>query len=261
VPEPDLPPLSNPRPIDLSVDVVIPALNEEASLPRVLADLPARRVRRAVVADNGSTDGTARVAREGGATVVPAPHPGYGSACIAALDWLRENDPPDVVVFLDADYSDHPEELPRVLAPILEDGADLVIGSRVLGKREPGALLPQARAGNLVACWMIRILYGHPYTDLGPFRAIRWRALERIGMRDPDFGWTAEMQVKALRHGLRVTEVPVSYRKRVGVSKITGTFKGTILAGYKILWTVLRYSLRRPGTSPTDRSRSGGTGP
>jgi len=230
-----------------AVDVVLPALNEEDSLPLVLADLPSPPVRRAVVADNGSTDGTARVARAGGAVVVAAPRPGYGSACLAGLDWLRRNDPPDVVVFLDADYSDHPEELPRLLAPILDDEADLVIGSRVLGEREPGALLPQARAGNRVACLLIRLLYGHRYTDLGPFRAVRWEALERLQMSDPDFGWTAEMQVKALRHGLRVTEVPVSYRKRVGVSKITGTVKGTVLAGYKILWTVLRYSLGRSG--------------
>jgi glycosyltransferase involved in cell wall biosynthesis len=224
------------------IDVVIPALNEEASLPRVLADLPRPPVRRIVVADNGSTDGTVRVAREGGAVVVPAPRRGYGSACLAGLDHLRHHDPPDLVVFVDADYSDHPEELPRLIAPILSGAADVVIGSRVLGEREPGALLPQARAGNLVACWLIRLLYGHRYTDLGPFRAIRWDALERIGMSDPNFGWTAEMQVKALRHKLRVAEVPVSYRRRVGVSKITGTVTGTLRAGYKILWTVLRYS-------------------
>jgi glycosyltransferase involved in cell wall biosynthesis len=224
------------------IDVVIPALNEEASLPRVLADLPRPPVRRIVVADNGSTDGTVRVAREGGAVVVPAPRRGYGSACLAGLDHLRHHDPPDLVVFVDADYSDHPEELPRLIAPILSGAADVVIGSRVLGEREPGALLPQARAGNLVACWLIRLLYGHRYTDLGPFRAIRWDALERIGMSDPNFGWTAEMQVKALRHRLRVAEVPVSYRRRVGVSKITGTVTGTLRAGYKILWTVLRYS-------------------
>lgn len=224
------------------IDVVIPALNEETSLPLVLAALPRPPVRRVVVADNGSQDGTARVAREGGAVVVPAERRGYGSACLAGLDWLRRNDPPDVVVFVDADFSDHPDELPRLIAPILKDEADLVIGSRVLGNRERGALLPQARAGNLVACLLIRLLYRHRFTDLGPFRAIRWDALERLAMADPNFGWTAEMQVKALRHHLRATEVPVSYRKRVGVSKITGTLSGTLRAGYKILWTVLRYS-------------------
>ncbi|HSL82354.1 MAG TPA: glycosyltransferase family 2 protein [Thermoanaerobaculia bacterium] len=230
------------------VDVVIPARNEEASLPLVLRDLaglPEGVVRRVVVADNGSVDGTARVAREGGAVVVDAPRPGYGSACLAGLAWLRAHRPPEVVAFLDADHSDHPEELPRVVAPIARGESDLVIGSRILGRREPGALLPQARAGNLVACLLIRLLYRHRYTDLGPFRAIRWQALERLGMADPDFGWTAEMQVKALRHGLRVAEVPVSYRRRVGVSKITGTVKGTVLAGYKILWTVLRHAFGR----------------
>lgn len=230
---------------DRVVDVVIPALNEEESLPLVLgdlADLGPARPRRIVVADNGSSDGTARVARDGGAVVVSAARAGYGSACLAGLSWLREHGPPAVVVFLDADWSDHPEELPRLVAPIVGGEADLVIGSRILGEREPGALLPQARVGNRVACLLIRLLYGHRFTDLGPFRAIRWEALERLGMGDPDFGWTAEMQVKALRHGLRVTEVPVSYRRRVGVSKITGTIQGTLRAGYKILWTVLRHA-------------------
>jgi glycosyltransferase involved in cell wall biosynthesis len=226
---------------DLTIDVVIPALNEEASLPLVLAALPRSSVRRIVVADNGSTDATARVAREGGAEVVAAARRGYGSACLAGLAHLRRTGPPDIVVFVDADYSDHPEELPAIVAPILSDEADLVIGSRVLGRRERGALLPQARAGNLVACLLIRIFYGHRFTDLGPFRAIRWDALERIGMADPDFGWTAEMQVKAVRLGLRCAEVPVSYRRRVGVSKITGTITGTVRAGYKILWTVVRH--------------------
>ena len=225
-----------------TIDVVIPALNEEQSLPLVLAGLPRPPVRRVVVADNGSADRTAQVAAEGDAVVVAATRRGYGSACLAALAHLRANDPPDVVVFIDGDYSDHPEELPQVVAPILAGTADVVIGSRVLGRRERGALLPQARAGNLVACQLIRLLYGHRYTDLGPFRAARWDALERVGMSDPNFGWTAELQVKALRAGLRVVEVPVSYRKRVGVSKITGTIRGTIAAGYKILWTVLRYS-------------------
>jgi glycosyltransferase involved in cell wall biosynthesis len=232
------------------IDVLIPALNEELSLPLVLEAIPSPPVRRLVVVDNASTDRTADVAREHGAVVVEEDRPGYGSACLRGLEHLGVTEPPDIVVFLDADFSDRPEELPRLIAPILSGNADLVIGSRVLGEREPGALLPQARIGNLVACWLIRLLYGYRYTDLGPFRAVRWSALERLEMVDRDFGWTAEMQVKALRRGLTVTEVPVSYRRRVGVSKITGTVRGTILAGYKILITVLRYSFsRRDGTS------------
>lgn len=227
------------------VDVVIPALDEERSLPLVLSAIPRAAVRRVVVADNRSRDRTAAVARADGAEVVEAARRGYGSACLAGLVHLRATGAPDVVVFLDADFSDHPEELPSLVAPIAAGDADLVIGSRVLGHRERGALLPQARAGNLVACLLIRLLYGHRYTDLGPFRAVRWDALERLAMRDPDFGWTAEMQVKALRAGLRVTEVPVSYRRRTGVSKITGTVRGTLAAGWKILWTVFRHALGR----------------
>lgn len=230
-----------------TVDVVIPAFNEERSLPLVLAALPRPPVRRVIVTDNASTDATSRVAREGGAEVVLETRRGYGSACLAALAHLRRTGPPDVVVFVDADFSDHPEELPSLIAPILSGEADLVIGSRILGSREPGALLPQARAGNFIACWMIRLLYGHRFTDLGPFRAARWEALEPLQMADTSFGWTAEMQVKAVRQGLRCAEVPVSYRRRVGVSKITGTVSGTIRAGTKILWTVLRYSYEKKG--------------
>lgn len=228
-----------------SIDVVIPALNEEASLPLVLEALRSTGVRRVVVADNGSRDSTADAASAGGAEVVRAARRGYGSACLAGLAHLRATGPPEIVVFVDADYSDHPEELPALVAPIVQGRADLVIGSRVLGRRERGALLPQARAGNAVATLLIRLLYGHRFTDLGPFRAASWSSLERLGMRDPDFGWTAEMQVKALRRGLRVVEVPVSYRRRVGVSKITGTVSGTLRAGYKILSTILRYAWRR----------------
>jgi hypothetical protein len=177
--------------------------------------------------------------------VVDAPRQGYGSACQAALAHLRSSGPPDIVVFVDADYSDHAEELPALVAPIVEDRADLVIGSRVLGRRERGALMPQARAGNAVATFLIRLLYRHRFTDLGPFRAARWSSLETLRMRDPNFGWNAEMQVKALRGGLRVLEVPVSYRRRrVGTSKISGTVSGALHAGYKILSTIVIHAWR-----------------
>lgn len=228
------------------VDVIIPALNERESLPLVLRAIPGDAVREVVVVDNGSTDGSPEAAAAHGATVVHEPRRGYGSACLAGIAALRTRPrPPDVVVFLDADFSDHPEELPEVVRPIAAGEADLVIGSRTLGRRERGALLPQARFGNLLASWLIRRLYGVRVTDLGPFRAIRWPALLELGMRDTDFGWTAEMQVRAARRGLRYREVPVSYRRRVGVSKITGTVSGTVRAGYKILYTVFRHW--RPG--------------
>jgi glycosyltransferase involved in cell wall biosynthesis len=197
------------------------------------------------VVDNGSTDGTSHEAERCGASVVHEPRRGYGQACLSGIETLRRRaDPPEIVVFLDADYSDHPEELERVVGPIVRDDAELVVGSRVLGEREAGALLPQARFGNLFAGWLIGRLYGARVTDLGPFRAIRWKALMALDMQDRDFGWTAEMQVKAARDGLRYVEVPVSYRKRIGVSKITGTLSGTVRAGWKILYTVVRHRPR-----------------
>jgi glycosyltransferase involved in cell wall biosynthesis len=215
---------------------VIPALNEERSLPRVLDDLPRAGLQEVIVADNGSTDDTAAVAERAGARVVPAPRRGYGSACLAGLAARGDA---DVVVFLDADHSDHPEELPDVLAPILAGEADLVIGSRSLGSREAGSMLPQQRFGNWLATRLIRLVYGHRYTDLGPFRAVTVEGLERLDMRDPDYGWTVEMQVRALQEGLRVVEVPVSYRRSSRPSKIAGTVRGTVGAGVKIIGLIL----------------------
>lgn len=225
--------------------MVIPAYNEQDSIGLVLDAIPGDAVRRVVVVDNASVDRTAAIAREHGADVVRESRRGYGSACLAGLARLRALGPPDVVVFLDGDYSDHPEELPRVVAPVLAGEADLVVGSRTLGHAEPGALLPQAVFGNWLATRLIRLLHGVAMTDLGPFRAARWDVLEALEMRDPDFGWTAEMQVKAARDGVRYAEVPVSYRRRVGVSKISGTVKGSVLAGVKILATIARHGRRR----------------
>ena len=226
-----------------SVAVIIPVFNERESLPLVVADIPRDVVREIVVVDNGSTDDTRLVASAMPVRLVREERRGYGSACLAGISAL-EGSPPEILVFLDGDYSDHPEELPR-LTEAIAAGADLAIGSRMLGRREPGALLPQARLGNALACFLIRVLYGHRYTDLGPFRAIRWEALRSLGMEDRDFGWTVEMQVKALKKGLLVVEVPVSYRRRVGVSKITGTLAGTLAAGRKILGTIARYGFGR----------------
>lgn len=230
----------------LRVVVVIPALDEEQSLPLVLAAIPPG-VEAVVVCDNGSRDRTAEVARAGGALVVHEPRRGYGSACLRALQAVRERPegPPDAVCFLDADFSDYPEELPRLIEPLAAGEADLVLGSRMLLPESRAALLPQARFGNWLATWLIRRLWGVRFTDLGPFRAIRWDALEAVGMRDPDFGWTVELQIKAARRGLRALEVPVRYRRRVGVSKITGTLKGTFAAGTKILTTIGRHGLDR----------------
>lgn len=222
--------------------VVIPALNEADSIGEVISHIPDRFRELVVVADNGSTDLTAEIAKFAGAHVVTSKVRGYGSACLAGIDYALKFDP-SIIVFLDGDYSDFPEDMELIVTALESKGLDLVIGSRTLGKAEPGALLPQARFGNWLATRLICLRYGHQFSDLGPFRAIRTNALKKIGMIDQNFGWTVEMQIKALRDGLRVGEVSVRYRKRIGVSKITGTVKGTIMAGYKILWTIWKYSV------------------
>lgn len=225
------------------IGVIIPALNEEEAIGHTLAALNAVPLAQIVVADNGSVDRTAEVARACGATVVTERQRGYGRACLAGLAALRPEI--DTVVFMDADGSDDPHDLPKLLEPLRRGDADLVMGSRVLGERESGALTPQQRFGNALATFLLRLLFGIRATDLGPFRAIRRESLKQLGMRDPDFGWTIEMQIRAHRAGLRVVEVPVRYRRRrFGRSKISGTISGTIRAGAKILWTILKYRLK-----------------
>jgi glycosyltransferase involved in cell wall biosynthesis len=226
-----------------NIYVVIPAFNEEASIPKVVGDIPAGLVREVVVVSNGSTDQTEVNARNAGATVLREDRKGYGQACLKGLAYLAEKNAeerPDIVVFLDGDYSDYPEEMPLVLKPILEDGYDLVIGSRELGDREKGAMQPQQIFGNWLATTLIRLLYKVKFSDLGPFRAVSYDKLLEIDMQDTNFGWTVEMQVKAAKLKMKCTEVPVNYRRRIGVSKVTGTIKGTIMAGYKILWTIFK---------------------
>ena len=225
--------------------IVIPALDEQESIGMVLRAIPAGP--RVVVCDNGSTDGTAEVARAAGATVIREDRRGYGQACLTALQEVARRGAvdEDLVCFLDADFSDDPAELPLVLAPLLEDRADLVIGSRVLGEREPGALLLQARWGNWLATRCIRWITGVRFTDLGPFRALRHGSLKSLGMVDDAYGWTVEMQLKAAATGLRCVEVPVSYRRRVGQSKITGTVRGTLMASVTILSILGQWMLKR----------------
>ncbi len=225
----------------LRVGVVIPALNEAEALPLVLRAIPAW-VAHVVVADNGSSDGTAGVARACGAMVVSEPVRGYGRACQTALAAMP---PVDVIVFLDGDASDVPGEMGMLVAPIAEGRAEMVIGSRTAGVREQGSLTPQQVFGNALACLLIKLIWGQRYSDLGPFRAIRWSALQRLAMADKDYGWTVEMQVRAAKLAMAVAEVPVSYRRRVGVSKVSGTIRGVIGAGIKILYVIGRETLVR----------------
>jgi len=235
------------------VGIVIPALDEEAALPAVLAAIPRPLATLVVVVDNGSRDRTAECARAGGAVVLAEARRGYGSACLRGLAWLFGREPgsprppwhaQDVVVFLDADGSDRPEELAQLVDPILRGEAEVVIGSRVLGGQPRGALTPQQRFGNALACGLMRLLFGVRYTDLGPFRALRADALEHLARGDHDYGWTVELQLKAAAARMRVLEVPVGYRARSGgESKISGTLVGSLRAGAKILGWVIGWRI------------------
>ncbi|NJC28023.1 glycosyltransferase family 2 protein [Neolewinella antarctica] len=225
------------------IDVIIPAYNEERSIALVVNELPRALVRDIIVCDNNSQDRTAEMGAAAGAVVVHESRAGYGSACLKGMAHIAARpvaEWPDVVVFVDGDHSDYPEQLPELVAPIINNGADLVIGSRALGDLEPGSMQPQQIFGNWLATTLIKLFYGNHFTDLGPFRAVKYSALLELRMEDPDFGWTVEMQVKAAKAGMNCVEVPVRYRKRIGESKISGTLKGTILAGHKILWTIFK---------------------
>lgn len=228
----------------MNILVIIPAFNEADSIGSVIKDIPAELVNEVVVINNNSTDKTEKVASSLGATVIREERKGYGYCCLKGIEYAKskkEDERPEIIVFLDGDYSDFPQEMKDLVSPIIDDNYDMVIGSRMIGNRERGSMLPQAVAGNFIATRLIRLFYGYKFTDLGPFRSIKFDKLLELDMQDTTFGWTVEMQVKAAKRKFKCTEVPVSYRRRIGVSKITGTIEGTIKASYKILWTIFKY--------------------
>lgn len=222
------------------ITVIIPAYNEEQSIGKVIADIPRSIVEHVIVVNNNSNDSTVEVAKKAGAIVLDEPRRGYGWACLKGIEHSKTLKT-EIIVFLDGDYSDYPQEIPDVLAPIFETDMDMVIGSRVLGKREKGSLTPQQVFGNWLATKLIRLFYRAKFTDLGPFRAIKSKSLEQLKMSDKTYGWTIEMQIKAAKHKMKFCEVPVNYKKRIGVSKVSGTVKGTVLAGIKIIFAVFKY--------------------
>lgn len=224
------------------VRVVIPAFNEENGVGQVVNEIPKQLVTEIIVVNNNSNDKTSEVAKAAGAIVLDEPKAGYGRACLKGMDYLTKiQDKTDIVVFLDADHSDYPEEMTMLIQPILDDKADLVIGSRALGNKERGSMTPQQIFGNWLATRLLKLFYNVTFTDLGPFRAIRYDKLLELNMQDKTYGWTVEMQVKAAKQKMRCTELPVRYRKRIGYSKVSGTVKGTVLAGYKIITTIFKY--------------------
>ena len=225
------------------VDVVIPAFDEEKAIAHVINDVPKDIVREIVVCNNNSKDNTAEVAKEAGATVLNEDRKGYGYACLKGINYLaeRKSDRTEILVFIDGDYSDYPQQIPELLSPITNEDYDMVIGSRALGNRERKSMTPQQLFGNWLATKLMKLLYGASYTDLGPFRAIKFEKLLDLNMKDKTYGWTIEMQIKAIKSQLRYTEVPVNYKERIGFSKVSGTLKGTLMAGYKIINTIFRY--------------------
>lgn len=226
----------------LTIVVIIPALNEADSIGKVVNEIPKDNVLAILVCNNGSSDQTEEVAKKAGAIVLNEPKPGYGWACLKGMDYVSKMETkPDIIVFIDGDYSDYPAELTNVVAPIIHQQIDLVIGSRALGAKEKGSMTFPQRFGNWLATRLMRLFYRVRYTDLGPFRAIKYSKLCQLNMQDKTYGWTIEMQLKAAKHKLTYTEVPVNYKKRIGVSKVSGTIKGTIMAGYKIIFAIFKY--------------------
>ena len=226
----------------MNIDVIIPAYNEEDAIAKVVKALCKNLLREIVVINNNSSDATTQHAAAAGATVLQEQRQGYGSACLKGIGYLTaKSRPPDIVLFIDADFSDYPEEAVFILQPIIDGKADMVIGSRALGNKEKGSMTVPQLFGTWLATSLLRMIYKVRFTDLGPFRAIRFDKLLALDMKDTTYGWTVEMQLKAARQKLICIEVPVNYKKRIGVSKISGTVKGTILAGYKILYTIFKY--------------------
>ena len=226
------------------IKVIIPALNEENSIAEVIEEIP-KNVSEIIVVDNNSNDNTVSNAKQAGATVLSETKKGYGYACLCAIQYIdQQAKVPDILVFLDGDYSDYPEELTKIVQPILRENIDLVIGARTKSLRESGSMTPQQIFGNQLATFLMRFFFGSKFTDLGPFRAIRYEKFKELNMQDKTYGWTVEMQLKALRKNLAYKEIPVRYKRRIGVSKVSGTVKGTIFAGVKILSWIFKYSFK-----------------
>ena len=227
------------------IKVIIPAYNEQDSIANVIRDIP-KTVEEVIVINNNSTDNTVENAKNAGATVLTENKKGYGYACLKGMDYIANlSMKPDIIVFLDGDYSDYPEELTKLTTPIINDDVDFVIGARVKRLREGGSMTPQQVFGNWLATFLMKLFFGAKFTDLGPFRAIKYNKLVALNMEDKTYGWTVEMQLKALRQQLSYIEVPVKYKQRIGVSKVSGTVKGTIFAGFKILGWIFKYSFKK----------------